>query len=126
MLYAYTSGAGNNGSAFAASAANEHRTGTRRSASTCCSGRFFMIVPILALAGNLAAKKKIPPSAGSFPVAGPTFVVLLVGTVVIVGALTFVPALSSARSSSIPDARRRAAVLTSFNRRKSVAREDYP
>ena len=57
-------------------------------------GRFFMIVPMLALAGSLAAKKRIPASAGSFPVAGPTFVVLLVGTVIIVGALTFVPALS--------------------------------
>ena len=57
-------------------------------------GRFFMIVPILALAGSLAGKKRIPQGAGSFPVAGPTFVVLLVGTIVIVGALTFVPALS--------------------------------
>jgi K+-transporting ATPase ATPase A chain len=53
-----------------------------------------MIIPILALAGSLAAKKRIPASAGSFPVSGPTFVGLVIGTVVIVGALTFVPALS--------------------------------
>jgi K+-transporting ATPase ATPase A chain len=57
-------------------------------------GRFFMIVPVLALAGNLAKKKLVPASGGSFPVSGPMFTVLLVGTVLIVGALTFFPALS--------------------------------
>ncbi len=57
-------------------------------------GRFLMIVPILALAGNLAGKKLIPASAGTFRVEGPTFVALLIGTVVLVGALTFLPALA--------------------------------
>lgn len=91
--YAYTSGAGNNGSAFAGLNANEIHWNTSLGLDMLL-GRFFMIVPILALAGNLAAKKRIPASAGSFPVSGPTFVILLIGTVVIVGALTFVPALS--------------------------------
>ena len=99
--YAYTSAAGNNGSAFAGLTGNpttgdfandQHYNATL--GIDMLLGRFFMIVPILALAGSLAAKKKIPASAGSFPVAGVTFVFLLIGTVVIVGALTFVPALS--------------------------------
>jgi len=93
MHYAYTSGAGNNGSAFAGLSANEIHWNTTLGIDMLV-GRFFMIIPILALAGSLAAKKKIPPSAGSFPVAGPTFVSLLIGTVIIIGALTFVPALS--------------------------------
>jgi len=93
MHYAYTSCAGNNGSAFAGLSGNEVHWDTTTGIDALL-GRFFMIVPILALAGSLAAKKKIPASVGSFPVAGPTFVVLLIGTVVIVGALTFVPALS--------------------------------
>ena len=57
-------------------------------------GRFLFIVPVLALAGNLAGKKLVPESAGSFPVSGLTFVILLVGTVMIVGALTFFPVLA--------------------------------
>jgi len=57
-------------------------------------GRFFFIVPVLALAGNLAKKKIVPESGGSFPVSGVTFVLLLVGTVLIVGVLSFFPALS--------------------------------
>ncbi|HWE93065.1 MAG TPA: potassium-transporting ATPase subunit KdpA [Tepidisphaeraceae bacterium] len=93
MHYAFTSGAGNNGSAFAGLNANEPHWNTTLGIDMLL-GRFFMIVPILALAGSLAAKKKTPQSAGSFPVAGPTFAALLVGTVVIVGALTFVPALA--------------------------------
>jgi len=99
--YAYTSCAGNNGSAFAGltgnptsgSFANDQHYNVTLGIDALL-GRFFMIIPILALAGSLAAKKKIPASAGSFPVAGVTFVCLLIGTVVIVGALTFVPALS--------------------------------
>jgi K+-transporting ATPase ATPase A chain len=99
--YAYTSCAGNNGSAFAGLTANptsgdfagdQHYNATL--GVDALLGRFFMIIPILALAGSLAAKRKIPASPGSFPVAGPTFIGLLIGTVVIVGALTFVPALS--------------------------------
>jgi K+-transporting ATPase ATPase A chain len=93
MHYAYTSGAGNNGSAFAGLTTNEPHWNTTLGFDMLL-GRFFMIIPILALAGSLAAKKKVPLSAGSFPVAGPTFVCLLIGTVIIVGALTFVPALS--------------------------------
>jgi K+-transporting ATPase ATPase A chain len=57
-------------------------------------GRFLMIVPILALAGSLGAKRIAPPSAGTFPVSGGTFVVLLIGTVLLVGALNFLPALT--------------------------------
>ena len=93
MHYAYTSGAGNNGSAFGGLNANEPHWNTTLGIDMLL-GRFFMIIPILALAGSLALKKKVPQSAGSFPVAGATFVTLLVGTVVIVGALTFVPALA--------------------------------
>jgi K+-transporting ATPase ATPase A chain len=93
MHYAYTSSAGNNGSAFAGLNANEIHWNTTGGIDMLL-GRFFMIVPILALAGSLAIKKKVPQSAGSFPVSGPTFVTLLIGTVVIVGALTFVPALA--------------------------------
>lgn len=91
--YAYSSCAGNNGSAFAGLTTNEPHWNTTLGVDMVL-GRFFMIIPIMALAGSLAAKKKIPQSVGSFPVAGPTFVVLLLGTVIIVGALTFVPALS--------------------------------
>ena len=58
------------------------------------AGRFLLIVPVLALAGNLAAKKLIPAGSGSFPVHGLTFIVLLVGTIIIVGLLTFLPALA--------------------------------
>jgi K+-transporting ATPase ATPase A chain len=57
-------------------------------------GRFLMIIPLIALAGHLASKKLIPQSAGSFPVGGVTFTVLLIGTVILVGALTFLPALA--------------------------------
>ncbi len=93
MHYAYTSGAGNNGSAFAGLTTN---TPWWNNTLTCdmLLGRFFMIIPILALAGNLASKRKIPIGAGTFPVTGGTFVLLLIGTVIIVGALTFLPALS--------------------------------
>ncbi len=57
-------------------------------------GRFVMLVPVLALAGNLAGKKILPPSEASFPASGPTFVIILIGTVIVVGALTFLPALA--------------------------------
>jgi K+-transporting ATPase ATPase A chain len=93
MHYAYTSQAGNNGSAFAGLSGNEIHWNVT-GGFDMLMGRFTMIVPILALAGSLAAKKRIPASAGSFPVSGPTFICLLIGTVVIVGALTFVSALS--------------------------------
>jgi K+-transporting ATPase ATPase A chain len=93
MLYAYTSGAGNNGSAFAGLNANTPWWDTTLGFDMLL-GRFGMIVPLLALAGSLAKKKIIPAGAGTFPVTGITFVVLLVGTVILVGALTFLPALT--------------------------------
>jgi K+-transporting ATPase ATPase A chain len=93
ILYAYTSGAGNNGSAFAGLNANTPRWDTTLGLDMLL-GRFGMIVPLLALAGSLAKKKIVPASAGTFPVGGVTFVVLLVGTVILVGALTFLPALA--------------------------------
>lgn len=93
MLYAYTSGAGNNGSAFAGLNANAPQYDTTLGIDMLL-GRFGMIVPLLALAGSLAKKKIVPASAGTFPVSGITFVILLVGTVLLVGALTFLPALA--------------------------------
>ena len=93
MLYAYSSGTGNNGSAFAGLTANTPWYNTTLGLAMLI-GRFLMIVPILAMAGSLAQKKIAPPSAGTFPVAGATFVVLLLGTVLLVGALNFLPALT--------------------------------
>ena len=97
ILYAYTSGAGNNGSAFAGLTATPTNGDPHYNVTLAIDmllGRFFIIIPVLALAGNLARKKLVPLSAGSFPVSGATFTALLIGTVVIVGALTFVPALA--------------------------------
>jgi len=97
MLYAYSSCCGNNGSAFAGLTGNPSNGDPHYNVSLGIDtllGRFIMIVPIIALAGNLAKKKLIPVSSGSFPVSGATFVVLLVSTILIVGALTFLPALA--------------------------------
>jgi K+-transporting ATPase ATPase A chain len=97
ILYAYSSAVGNNGSAFAgltANPTNGDATYNTTLGVAMLIGRFLMIIPILALAGNLAAKKLIPASAGTFKTESPTFVVLLIGTVVLVGALTFLPALA--------------------------------
>ncbi|MGA2003610.1 MAG: potassium-transporting ATPase subunit KdpA [Terriglobales bacterium] len=93
ILYAFTSMAGNNGSAFGGLNGNTLWYNTA-GAMTMLVGRFFMIIPMLAIAGNLAKKKSVPPSAGTFPVTTPLFSVLLVSVIVIVGALTFFPALS--------------------------------
>jgi K+-transporting ATPase ATPase A chain len=93
MLYAYTSSTGNNGSAFAGLSANTHFYNFTLGAAMLI-GRFLMIVPMLALAGNLAQKKMVPPSSGTFPVTTPLFTTLLVGVILIVGALTFFPVLS--------------------------------
>jgi potassium-transporting ATPase potassium-binding subunit len=93
ILYAYTSSTGNNGSAFGGLNANTAWYNTSTGFAMLL-GRFFGVIPILAIAGNLARKKSAPPSLGTFPVTGPLFSVLLVSTVVIVGALTFFPALS--------------------------------
>jgi potassium-transporting ATPase potassium-binding subunit len=93
ILYAYTSGTGNNGSAFAGINANTLWYNSTL-ATAMLLGRFFTVIPILAIAGNLAAKKHVPESLGTFPVTGPLFTVLLISVIVIVGALTFFPALS--------------------------------
>jgi K+-transporting ATPase ATPase A chain len=93
VLYAYSSATGNNGSAFGGYTANAPYPNTTI-ALAILLGRFLVILPVLAIAGALAAKKSVPASAGTFPTHGPLFVGLLVGTVVIVGGLTFFPALS--------------------------------
>jgi K+-transporting ATPase ATPase A chain len=93
ILYAFTSMAGNNGSAFGGLNGNTPWYNVA-GAATMLIGRFFMILPMLAIAGSLAKKKYVPPSLGTFPVTTPLFSVLLVGVIVIVGALTFFPALS--------------------------------
>jgi K+-transporting ATPase ATPase A chain len=93
ILYAYTSATGNNGSAFAGLNANTPWYNLSLSVAMFF-GRFMMIIPMLAIAGNLAQKKIVPASAGTFPVTTPLFTALLVGVIVIVGALTFFPALS--------------------------------
>jgi potassium-transporting ATPase potassium-binding subunit len=93
VLYAYTSQTGNNGSAFAGLSANTvfyNLTG----AIAMGVGRFWMIIPTMAIAGSLAAKKSVPASAGTFPTTGGLFVGLVVGVIVIVGGLTFFPALA--------------------------------
>ena len=93
MLYAYSSAAANNGSAFGGISVNTHWYNTTLGL-TMLFGRFFMIIPPLAIAGSLGRKKLVPPSLGTFPVTTPLFTSLLVGVIVIVGALTFFPALS--------------------------------
>jgi K+-transporting ATPase ATPase A chain len=93
MLYAYTSGVGNNGSAFAGINANTPWFNLTIGLAMLI-GRFLMIIPLLAIAGSLAAKKMIPVSAGTLPTHNVLFVVLLVGVVIIVGALTYFPALA--------------------------------
>ena len=93
ILYAFTSAVGNNGSAFAGLSANTWWYNVALGWAML-GGRFLMIVPALALAGNLAQKKSIPPSPGTFPVNTPLFTVLLISVILIMGALTFFPALS--------------------------------
>jgi K+-transporting ATPase ATPase A chain len=93
MLYAYTSGAATNGSAFAGLSANTPFYNLTLAAAMF-AGRFIVIIPVLCIAGTLAAKRIVPVSAGTLPTYGPQFIGLLVGTVVIVGGLTFFPALA--------------------------------
>lgn len=93
LLYAFSSAAGNNGSAFAGLSGDT----LFYNVALACSmliGRFFLTVPILAIAGSMASKQRVPPNLGTFPTTGATFVALLVGTVLIVGALTYFPALA--------------------------------
>jgi potassium-transporting ATPase potassium-binding subunit len=93
ILYAFTSGAGNNGSAFAGLNANTHWYNFTLGFDMLI-GRLLMMIPMLAIAGNLAQKKSVPPSPGTFPVNTTLFTVLLIGVILIVGALTFFPVLS--------------------------------
>jgi K+-transporting ATPase ATPase A chain len=93
ILYAYSSATGNNGSAFAGLSANTPWYNTTLGIAMLF-GRFLMIIPIMALAGSLAQKKLVPASAGTFPVSGGTFVLLLLGTILLVGALNFLPVLA--------------------------------
>ena len=93
VLYAYVSSAGNNGSAFSGLNVNTMWYNTSTAVAQLL-GRFFMIIPVLAIAGSLAKKRIVPESVGTFPVTGGLFTGLLVATIVIVGALTFFPALS--------------------------------
>src|SRR5262245_15511119 len=93
VLYAYTSQTANNGSAFAGLTGNipfYNVTG----AIAMLVGRFWMIIPAMAIAGSLAAKKSVPPSLGTFPTTSPLFVGLVVGVILIIGGLTFFPALA--------------------------------
>jgi K+-transporting ATPase ATPase A chain len=93
LVYAFTSAANNNGSAFAGITANTAWMNTAL-AVTMLVGRYFLIIPTLAIAGSLARKRPAPPSAGTFPTHTPLFVVLVLGVVLIVAALTFLPVLS--------------------------------
>ena len=93
ILYAYSSATGNNGSAFAGLSANTHWYNITLGIAMFI-GRFLMLIPMLAIAGNLAAKKSVPATAGTFPVTTPLFTTLLTGVIVIVGALTFFPVLA--------------------------------
>jgi K+-transporting ATPase ATPase A chain len=93
IIYAYASGAANNGSAFGGLNANTPWYNISIGFATL-GGRFLMIIPMLAIAGNLAKKRYVPPSVGTFPVTTPLFSVLLIGVILILGALTFFPALS--------------------------------
>ena len=98
ILYAYTSAVGNNGSAFAGLNAGVNPTTLwwydTAMGWAMLGGRFLMMIPVLALAGNLATKKSVPPSPGTFPVNGSLFTILLISVILILGALTFFPALS--------------------------------
>src|SRR5487761_1876824 len=93
ILYAYTEATANNGSAFAGISANTLFYNTTL-AIAMLIGRFIFVVPLLAVAGSLAQKKLVAPSAGTFPTTGPLFVGLLVGVILIVGGLTYFPAVS--------------------------------
>jgi K+-transporting ATPase ATPase A chain len=93
ILYAFTSSAANNGSAFAGLNANTNWYNIT-TGFAMLGGRFLMCIPMLAIAGSLAKKKYVPPSVGTFPVTTPLFSVLLIGVIIILGALTFFPALS--------------------------------
>jgi len=104
ILYAYTSSVGNNGSAFGGLSTNTLWYNTSLAAAMLL-GRFFMIIPILAIAGSLAAKKHVPESLGTFPVTGPLFTVLLISVILIVGADVFPRAEPRTDPRTSPDER---------------------
>ena len=93
ILYAFSSAGNNNGSAFAGLSANTPFYNTALGLAMWF-GRFWVLVPVLAIAGSLAAKKRSPVTAGTMPTHGPLFIVLLIGSVLLIGALTYVPALA--------------------------------
>ena len=93
MVYAFTSQANNNGSAFGGLSGNTHWFNTTRRARMLV-GRFFLMIPVLAIAGSLGRKQPSPPSAGTFPTGTPLFAALLVGVVVIVVGLTYFPVVA--------------------------------
>jgi potassium-transporting ATPase potassium-binding subunit len=93
ILYAFSSAVGNNGSAFAGLAANTNYWNTMLGVAIWI-GRYLAILPVLAIAGSLVAKKRVPQTAGTLPTTGPLFVGLLDGSVLLVGALSFIPALA--------------------------------
>jgi K+-transporting ATPase ATPase A chain len=93
LLYAYSSGAGNNGSAFAGLNGNT-KFWNLTLAADMLIGRFWMIIPALGIAGSMVGKKVVAPGLGTFPTTGLTFTFLLISVVLIVGALTYFPALS--------------------------------
>src|SRR5262249_29571387 len=93
ILYAYSSTTGNNGSAFAGLTGNTPWYNTTLGLAMLI-GRFLMIIPIMAMAESLVRKKIAPASSGTFPLSGGTFVILLLGTVLLIGALNFLPALA--------------------------------
>ena len=93
LLYAYTSAGNNNGSAFAGITANTAWMNTTLGI-TILVGRFFVIIPVMAIAGSLVRKRPSPPTAGTFPTHTPMFVLLAVAVILIVGALTFLPVLA--------------------------------
>jgi K+-transporting ATPase ATPase A chain len=92
ILYAYTSTAATNGSAFAGLGANSPYYNLTL-AATMFAGRFLVIVPVLCIAGSLAARRRVPASAGTLPTHGPLFMTLVLGTIIVLGGLTFFPAL---------------------------------
>ena len=102
MLYAYSSATGNNGSAFAGLTANEPWYNVTLGFAMLI-GRFLMIIPIMAMAGSLAKKKIVAASEGTFPVSGVTFVALLIGTVLLIGALNFLPRCHWAGGRAFPE-----------------------
>ena len=128
MLYAFTSGAGNNGRAFAGLNANTPWYNITLGL-TMLAGRFLMIIPALGIAGGMVGKKVVPAGPGTFPTNGPLFTGLLVSVVLIVGALTFFPALSPGpHRRALPRRRRKelSRIMAATTTRAVALRSDHP